>query len=164
MNTERMQLMLTMLKEVQAGTWKPSVQAEPDGTNVYHTKVAFNLNVWAGTTQGCGFAACAVGHACLDKRFNDLGLHIQFTGASSGFPRYDGVGHTNTDDSWHHVAEFFKLFTSEAVHLFNPVSYRHGRYSVEPEPIRVEEVIARVEQALANQAAADDNLLKELGQ
>lgn len=162
MNTERMQLMLTMLKEVQAGTWKPGVVPEIRG-DVDTSAVAFNLEVWAGIVNSegnhCGFAACAVGHACLDPRFNALGLYLdgQLTA-----PRYSECSADHRWDSWSNVKEFFDIPARMARWLFNSISYRGVKEDWRH--VRVEEVIARVEQALAEQAAADGNLLKELGQ
>lgn len=66
MNLERMQLMVTLLDEVIAGTWTPTEREGP---------VVFNLDTWGMPLPNtCGYYACAIGHAILDSRFQILGL------------------------------------------------------------------------------------------
>lgn len=115
MNRERMQLMHDMLCEVEAGTWRP---AAPEGTNVTTMVPRFNLGIWAGFIEGCGFAACAVGHACLDPRFNAQGLVL--SGKEhwmSGLPTYKG------NQSWWAVQDFFDIQPTLAHELFDPFFY-----------------------------------------
>lgn len=116
MNRERMQLMHDMLREVEAGTWRP---APPEGTNVAATVPRFNLSIWSGVLPGnCGFSACAVGHACLDPRFNAQGLAL--SGREhwlSGVPVFKG------SQSWWAVEDFFDIQPTLAHELFDPLFY-----------------------------------------
>lgn len=125
MNRERLELMVTMLKELEAGTWKPT------GTTLGHLPLArlvpeggveFNLNVWADTTDpdhACGFAACAIGHACMDARFNELGLCL-FWREGTKTPIY-----LADQEEWKAVHEFFDLGPELAWPLFDPNRYTY---------------------------------------
>jgi hypothetical protein len=36
----------------------------------------FNMKEWFNKSEECGTSACAMGHACMMKRFQKLGLHL----------------------------------------------------------------------------------------
>lgn len=138
MNIERMQLMLTMLKEIRD-------QPKSD--------VVFNLTVWASplsevgdftiaASDGrifpegfCGTVACAVGHACLDPRFNSLGLHLD-TDRRQPLPAYEGA------EDWDAVEQFFDIDDETAEHLFYRTTYP------DDEDTNISQVIKRVEKAI----------------
>lgn len=154
MHTENLQLMSTMLGEVIAGTWKATQRAginkiarEEAGKRVTK-EVKFDLNNWVAvsgviTGRYCGFAACAVGHAMLDRRFFDAGLR------GSESPLGDKIlprlkGHNVAPyGAWEDVAEFFGIGWATAKSLFTPSSYpnSHG--------VSAKQVKARVDALLA---------------
>ena len=129
MNRERLQLMVTLLKEVEAGTWEPS------GTTLGHQPLPlpnrpghrFDMIDWFDNVRtDCGFAACAVGHACLDERFNREGLLLKFNGpGQSHHPMYSHKG--NTYLSWVAVSLFFDLRMMETDHLFDGDKYPYDQ-------------------------------------
>lgn len=121
MNIKHLKLMVKMLSEVEAGTWKlpkQSVIAGIDPISKYdapdHTN-QFDLAFWTYATKeiSCGFTACAIGHACLDSRFNKLGLSL----GSSDEPRYSGMF------SWQAVNEFFEITNNTSTILFVETRY-----------------------------------------
>ena len=120
MNRERLELMVTLLKEVEAGTW------EPTGTTLGHLPLArllphgadFDLNVWITEIDSdCGFIACAIGHACMDARFNEQGLCL-FWREGVKTPIYNAE-----HEEWYAVHEFFDLNPETAWPLFDPNRY-----------------------------------------
>lgn len=127
MNMDRLRLMQTLLREVAAGTWKVTAPAtvelwafedslcgERHSVRMdAHQPLAFGLREWimATSENTCGYAACAIGHACLDKRFTEAGL---CTASASMAPRY----HENF--GWSAVAAFFDIGVREASRLFSP--------------------------------------------
>lgn len=129
MNVERLELMATMLREVQAGTW-----TSDDTSGQYPgPRGAFNIGTWVKRTDDnnqCGFAACAVGHACLDARFNAQGLKLS-SHRHAKFPEFNGFG------DWHAVNRFFGLNDQESEHLFGGWSYRRNGTQFNPGPASV---------------------------
>lgn len=129
MNVNRLELMVTMLKEVEAGTWKPSLTRakemvlqdvynyealgnNPTGKNIQESSVEFSLNNWVDAfpeernERSCGFSACAVGHATLDSRFNKMGLKPN----SNFAPTY------KNEVNWRSLEKFFEL-SGENLHI-----------------------------------------------
>lgn len=143
MNRERLELMVTLLKEVEAGTWEPStglgLDALPCSTHL------FDMVDWYDPVRpDCGFAACAVGHACLDARFNQLGLFLQWDGpGQSHAPAYIDKGRQHR--SWAAVGRFFDLTPTQEDYLFDGDKYA---YDKKQSPAAVRQ---RIEQALANE-------------
>lgn len=138
MHTENLQLMSTMLGEVVAGTWKPTQRAginkiarEEAGKRVTK-QVKFDLSSWVAvsgiiTGRYCGFAACAVGHAMLDRRFFEAGLRSAHSLMGDKLlPRLEGKG--CSWGGWDDVAEFFGIGGATAQSLFTPSAYpnSHG--------------------------------------
>jgi hypothetical protein len=126
MHRQRLQLMCTLLAEVEAGTWEPT-GTRPDGTPLPHRwrpEHLFDLNEWLILVRpDCGFSACAIGHACLDRRFNAEGLFMQF-GASelhSMPPSYQHDGQQLL--TWGAVMTFFGLTQWQTFHLFDGDKY-----------------------------------------
>lgn len=142
MNRQRLELAIQVLKEVAAGTWKP-VNRMYDAEEA----VQFNLNTWfgfgadaKGSVSSCGYAACAIGHMCLDHRFIARGLvmpsrdwrpHLLLTKPSEEDPEPDNP------DGWDAVDIFFELTRPQSLYLFSPLHYPTGR----PSPAEVVEHI-----------------------
>lgn len=121
MNIKRLKLMVKMLSEVEAGTWKlppKSVISRIDVMPAYREEehqTQFDLSFWTygSKTIDCGFTACAVGHACLDKRFNKQGLGLDW----SDTPNFNG------SSSWGAVNGFFEIRNSTSTILFSGSEY-----------------------------------------
>ena len=126
---DRLKLMQTLLIEVEAGTWAPSEgvrhvlggDGETKTVDELHPP-GFDLDEWLTPhlatrrdlkEQGCGTAACAVGHAMLDARFNELGLSMS---ASLG-PWYSILGEP-WGDGWDAVVLCFDIPVRLANHFF----------------------------------------------
>jgi hypothetical protein len=120
MNIERLRLMSQMLGEVVGGTWKPTAKVKPMLRAMpIEGNLSFELRSWFGLTPDyCGYSACAVGHACLDERFNQLGLVFGDFG-----PAYVGPNGEEYAPDWEGVCEFFGLDTQTAEHVFSDSSY-----------------------------------------
>lgn len=133
MNKQRLEMMATMLHEVERKTWKATadvcVVASMFGLGVDVDHIAFDLGEWLAPEDEpeeghtCGYSACAVGHAVLDKRFVDDGLHLGDFGA----PTY------STTMGWGAVREYFDIKIKDAWFLFDSTEYDGG----EPTPAEV---------------------------
>lgn len=155
-NVERLKLMVTMLREVEAGTWKPAAVEfleEKDGYTTIPAEESqkirsfFDLSTWLSTdgdARTCGYSACAIGHACLDQRFIDQGLTL----VRMGYPQLleqDEHGHYYSS-SWAAVTAFFDFEEEgQAAFFFDPDHYPKG-------DIRPGQVADRIEQWLKEQA------------
>lgn len=119
MNIERLQLMSQMLGEVIAGTWEPTAKVKPLLRAIpIKGNLGFEMRSWFGLTPDyCGYSACAVGHACLDDRFNKLGLWFD-----EG-PVYSGPDGYEYAPDWEGVSAFFELDIQTTEHLFSDSSY-----------------------------------------
>lgn len=119
MNIERLRLMSQMLGEVVAGTWKPTSKVQPVLRSMpVEGNVGFEMRSWFGLTPDyCGYSACAVGHACLDERFNQLGLVFD------DGPTYVGPNGEEYAPDWEGVCEFFGIDLPTAERLFSDWSY-----------------------------------------
>jgi len=127
MNIERMQLMVTLLKEVQAN---PPVDTK------------FNLKVWR-VIEDCGTSCCAVGHAIVDSRFNALGLVSENTGTHSFIPLIiHPVTRLPTGEI---VQDFFGLTDDQFCHFFMTEGYPNKSRTT------IQEVIDRIQQSLDHQ-------------
>lgn len=120
MNIERLRLMSQMLGEVEAGTWKPTTTKLPSLRSMpIDGNLGFELRSWFGLTPDyCGYSACAVGHACLDDRFNQLGLVFGDSG-----PEYVGPDGEEFAPDWEGVTEFFGIDIQTAEYVFSDSSY-----------------------------------------
>lgn len=132
MHRERLELMCTLLAEIEAGTWEPT-GTKMDGSPLPHRwrpEHLFDLEEWLVLVRpDCGFSACAIGHACLDARFNAEGLFAQF-GASElhAMPpafQYDG----ELQLAWLAVVRFFDLTQGQAYYLFDQDKYPANQYT-----------------------------------
>lgn len=142
MNRQRLELAIQVLKEVAAGTWKPVNRMYDE-----QEAVQFNLNTWFGFNDQpeCGYAACAIGHMCLDHRFVARGLALAndwrpvllLTKPSEADPDPDNP------DGWDAVDLFFELTRPQSLYLFSPLHYSTGR----PRPA---EVVEHINQMLDN--------------
>jgi len=129
MNRERLELMVTLLAEVEAGTW------EPTGTTLGHQPLPlpprpghrFDMIDWVDDVRpDCGFAACAIGHACLDERFNQHGLFLQWGDpGQSHAPMYSHQNRLHR--SWAAVGRFFDLTPTQEDHLFDGDRYPYDQ-------------------------------------
>lgn len=126
MNRERLEMIRVMLERVVAGSWVP-------GTNAMIEAV--NLDTWREEQDGCGYTACAVGHACFDQAFNQLGLHW----AGRGVPAFgDHIG-------WAAVDAFFDIGRAVSYSLFAPDDYSkkvREKYSHLPSEVREAKMVA----------------------
>ena len=131
MNRERLELMVTLLKEVEAGTWEPS--GSPTTLAGVVVPLAerpghrFDMIDWLDNVRpDCGFAACAVGHACLDARFNALGLCMLWNGpGQSHHPFFVVKGQAHL--SWAAVGRFFDLTPTQEDYLFDGDKYAYDK-------------------------------------
>lgn len=147
MNLENLQMMADMLGEVIDGTWKGvpvnhklkigPVKLFPERVN------SFDIEQWADVTD-CGFSACAVGHACFDKRFMSQGLYM-----------WDNVPVVRNEqgiyDNWGAVSNLFGIEHDTARTLFHESHYKgYIKYGVQPKRVkqRVEELLATSEAEL----------------
>lgn len=113
MNRERLELMVTMLEEVEAGTWEPNDDANLPEMLRPTESVSFDLKHWGGPKGMCGYAACAIGHACMDARFTHLTNNTELSIA----PRCGG------EVGWAAVYRYFDIPQKVAKNLFSD-----GRY------------------------------------
>ena len=148
MNIDRLKLASALLREVAAKTWKVTTERDnPDSDDVDLKGVAqFNLSHWLDESSGphCGFSACAVGHMCLDKRFNDLGLVMDFDWGAEGSPALlvGEVPIENCDHGWGAVTNFFEIGSETARELFND-DYYEGVPGPTDVANRIDQLIAR---------------------
>jgi hypothetical protein len=145
MNRERLELMCTLLAEVEQGTWEPSGLFDIAGQVLPLTERPghrFDMVEWLDPVRpDCGFAACAIGHACLDTRFNAQGLFIGSDGAGqSPAPFFEDKGRLHR--SWAAVGRFFDLTPVQEDYLFDGDKYPYDKR--DPAAVR-----QRIEQALA---------------
>lgn len=118
MNKQNLELMVTMLTEVAAGSWKVTAPMHMDPT-VTGVTCTFNMWSWvSGFGMGCGFSACAVGHATLDQRFTELGWKLDNIIPVWVNPK-TGTEHRN----WVGVEEFFQLGDLTTEYLFMNSNY-----------------------------------------
>lgn len=126
---DRLKLMQTLLIEVEAGTWAPSDgvryvlggNGETKTVDELHPP-GFDLDEWLTPhlatrrdlkEQGCGTAACAVGHAMLDARFKKLGLSM----SASTSPLYSPDGEPQ-GEGFQAVSLLFDIPVRLARHFF----------------------------------------------
>lgn len=122
MNRERLALMAKLLFEVATNTWKGGPQVavwNKEFDFKKDRKVKFNLDDWIthryrNKPRDCGTVACAVGHACLDPRFNAMGLTINIDDKR---PLFGGLS------NWPAVQKFFDIEEETAEMLFQEYSY-----------------------------------------
>lgn len=98
MNHERLEMMRVLMERVAAQSWQPLIPAGIGG---------IDLASWKGHSPHCGFTACAVGHACFDEHFNQLGLKW-----AGSFPSFNGM------EAWESVEKFFEIDEALSVLLF----------------------------------------------
>lgn len=129
MNRKRLALMGQMLVEVISGKWKGGPQvAEWNKEHSFkpNKQVLFDIGDWVssnsfGPANACGTTACAVGHACLDQRFNEMGLHIEIGEAKPIF---------KNKENWDAVEKFFGIENETAEMLF--MDYHYDTTDVTP--------------------------------
>lgn len=124
MHRERLEQMVTMLRGLP-----------PEG------EVGFDLSSWH-----CGTTACAVGHACLNPKFQEQGLKLVPSRSDGFIPSYAG----NT--GWEAVRSFFGLGAEEDDYLFFAWEYPKGSQTT------AAEVADRIEDFLAGNPDPDEVL------
>lgn len=123
-NKARLELMVKMLREVDAGTWRAAeldVFAEQEDTEdsisaseLPGMKNYLDMNTWIatdGSVRHCGYNACAVGHACLDQRFIEQGLKFD---ATWSVPQFEQKANFMA------VMAFFDITEEVAYSFFDP--------------------------------------------
>lgn len=98
MNRERLQQMVTMLRELPA---------------THH--IGFDLETWH-----CGTSACAVGHACINPEFRAQGLDLYVNTKGVAIPQYANL------TGWDAVEDFFDLGMGDCERLFAEWRYPNG--------------------------------------
>ena len=132
MNKERLQMMVDLLRNLperaKGGEFKYfDLTSWSQDASISPTHATLRGNA----TRGCGTAACAIGFAAEDKKFNDLGF-----GRSHGLaPAYD----RRVD--WTAVGHFFELDHPEALKLFSSHAYDQTRITPEQVAKRIERFI-----------------------
>jgi hypothetical protein len=71
----------------------------------------------------CGYQACALGTAAMDRTFREEGLHLMSTGGPWADVRYRGRS------SFGAAREFFDIAYLTARYLFDPCYYRQGDFT-----------------------------------
>lgn len=142
---DRLKLLITVLKEVGSGAWKPK-----DG---YVAPAKFDLGTW-NTGQGvheCGTSACAIGYAVLDPRIQAEGLYLDLS--NFGLPLYMKQDHPSSPTgiqlrSWDAVSEFFEIEEGVALTLFSSFCYSRGWMADSLAETTLQDVIDRVQKLI----------------
>lgn len=74
----------------------------------------------------CGTSACAIGHACLDPRFNALGLTLRPARNDMCWPDPEFIDGPFQHHGWPAVKVFFDLSEGQAHYLFLDERYQTG--------------------------------------
>jgi len=112
---ERLALMLEMLEELASGRWQVSRKGYAGSG---HRRPSFLPDVWV-TPMGdpLGHAACAIGFACLDARFE--GLYLDGLEPCTRLPG-NARAHARLARGWEAVCAYFGLSEGVARELFGP--------------------------------------------
>ncbi|WP_040262721.1 hypothetical protein [Pseudomonas massiliensis] len=114
MQEERLALLLDMLDELAAGRWQVSRKGY---TGFGYRRPSFLPDVWVTAMDDpLGHAACAIGYACLDARFEGLylnGLEPCTRAAPSA------RAHARLATGWDAVCSYFGLDEATARRLFS---------------------------------------------
>lgn len=94
--------------------WDRQMYVVPD---LYHGQNVSNIRK---LTSECGYAACAVGHACSIPSFRKAGLKLTKFGNYTD-PTYKG------SSNWYAVESFFDIDNHTAKLLFSSDSYKNPR-------------------------------------
>lgn len=145
MNKHRLNLMITMLEEVKAGTWKMTAKTkaikEFDGIKekVFDLGNWIEVDGWSDDTH-CGFTACAVGHAMVDSRFRKLGLKVMNEQSQvSNKPSFKDF------ENWEAVQEFFKINRVCATMIFEEDKYPRYLRQAENSKHLITQIIRRIQ-------------------
>lgn len=98
----------------------------------------FDLHDWYEANE-CGTVACAIGHLCMNKQINKLGLKLESPSIGSphcpGSPQKPKWVSLNGSSyySWNAVKYFFEISDDDAEFLFAPGSYEE--YLVTPKSV-----------------------------
>ncbi len=116
MNRKRLALMAEMLDEIARGTWRVS----RIGFARQDARIpSFLPDVWiTGLNEPLGSAACAIGYACLDSRFE--GLRLDNMEPCTLTPPRPGRFTRRYVRGWDAVCTYFDLDLETAQSLFGP--------------------------------------------
>lgn len=115
MHTERLGLMLEMLEELAMGRWQVSRKGYAGSG---HRRPSFLPDVWVTPMDDpLGHAACAIGFACLDARFE--GLYLDGLEPCVRLPG-TARAHARLVKGWEAVCAYFGLAEATARELFGP--------------------------------------------
>lgn len=145
MNTKALNDIKTLLQEVGAGTWRPSLgkpgvkewldnNGESRGLHMAH---------WGEQQvdcmgEACGFTACAIGHAALDDRFpwihsnphaDQFGMELEFT--QSGDPYA----------IWESLSDHLDVEKEVAFYMFSDERYLAAQPTAEMVIERIDQVL-----------------------
>lgn len=120
MNNVLLNHMKDMLAEVEANQWAASID-KPNVRDLIDSVGApeeFSIDVWGAVgDDGCGFSACAIGHACFDDRFPRL---VGMLDPNHEFT----VGVLGVSDEWGGIlprlGEVFDIRSDQVNYLFMP--------------------------------------------
>ncbi|WP_417244238.1 hypothetical protein [Celeribacter sp.] len=137
MNIERLEIMATILDEVEANTWQRTVpypEALEKTVVPTDAPVRFNMDCWgfpsvASNDTPCGYSACAIGHAILDERLPEL---VTAGHTPALMPQYGNIR------CWDAVEAYFDLTEDQADRIFNQDSY------INPDGVRAIQVATRI--------------------
>lgn len=113
----------------------------------------FNMGLWFRPDPlSCGYSACAIGCAALDRKFNKEGFGLQRPTRVnwSQQPSYRSSDYPVQLLGFDAVTEFFDLSYDDAQHLFDPHRYRNTDSYL----ITREMVIDRIENFMAEESGA----------
>lgn len=99
---------------------------------------AFTISFWwrTGDEFECGYAGCAVGHACQIPEFNAAGLALNDgLDDECPFPVFEDL---NADDA---VGQFFGLLYTQVGYLFYASAYKVGSASQWAVANRIDELL-----------------------
>lgn len=121
-NVARLDRLATMLENYQTGEIKFDLE------NWGSTQIKRQGFLWFKKVE-CGFAACAIGLACLSREFRDEGLGYAKDTHDEIFPTF------RAKTNWAAVEAFFGLSYDQALNLFQDTRYKcskgsEGAYAV----------------------------------
>lgn len=115
MHIERLALMLEMLEELASGRWQVSRKGYAGSS---HRRPSFLPDVWVTPMDDpLGHAACAIGFACLDARFE--GIYLDGLEPCTRIPATART-HARLAKGWEAVCAYFGVSEPMARDLFGP--------------------------------------------
>lgn len=136
MNIERLQKLVDLLKQVP--------QENLDLTNWGSAFDEVTVKPTMKENLECGYSACAIGWACIDKEFNEEGLtyNISDEGITPATLDSDGEFYLY---GWPAIRKFFDLPEEISLHLFADWEYNEEDYIVDNDGYDVVDINAVIE-------------------